>query len=221
MWILESGATRFAGSMPKAPCFAHETMSSVSRRASFSKISTVVLSPSAEAGRRPAEAGGGKSRAMRPAEASGSLPEVRGSQICFLREVDAGDRAVLRTAEPATYMSHGVHKPPTFSMSNCSRFMGPWRSPCLPRNGPHGARNEPPDAPGQPRLSHERAPREFPYGRRHSTPPYNERLEKPPYWHKTAQRSHEPTSQWPLHSLYSMRCVAVHVRFVVSCNGLR
>ena len=31
--------------------------------------------------------------------------------------------------------------------------------------------------------------------------PNNERLEKPQYWHKTAQRSHEPTSQWPLHSL--------------------
>ena len=31
--------------------------------------------------------------------------------------------------------------------------------------------------------------------------PNNERLEKPQYWHKTAQRSHEPNSQWPLHSL--------------------
>ena len=170
MWILESGATRFAGSMPKGPCFAHETMSSVSRRASFSNISTVVFSPSAEAGRRPAEAGGGKSRAMRPAEASGSSPEVRGSQTCFQ------ERLTLATV-PSSGLQSRPHTCRTVCTNRqyfrCRIVLDPWAPGGLhafPGNSLPGARNEPPHAPGQPRLSHERAPREFPYGRRHSTP---------------------------------------------------
>ena len=145
------------------------------------------------------------------------------------------DRSMLATVPCSGLQSlpntYGVHKSPICSMLYFSRYMGPWRSPRLAQNRRPGTRNEPPDAPGQPRPSYERAAREI-HMADATQHPNNERVEKP---QSSAGRLNDRTNRPPngrfiflmskalrclsfafLLSLqwFALSCIALHCHFI-------
>ena len=128
--------------------------------------------------------------------------EAHGSQTCFPREGDAGHRAVLRPAEPAAYLSHGVHK----------SIHGPLEvsTPSLETDflGPEMNRHTPQDSPD----SATRGPQGNFHMADATQHPNNERLEKTPilaYDERTITRTHLPMTA--PHFGCAKRCFAFHL----------